>query len=116
MREQSGLTPIQAIRAKCLECAGAKKFVRECPAANCSLYPFRMGTNPNRAGIGGKGGFTSTKNPHEMGSRVAVFSGASPENLEAKGKVLASEIEALNGDKWAEEIKAAILRAVVMNR
>ena len=54
------LTPIKAIRAKCLECsAGQPKEVRECVIQDCPLYPFRMGKNPNRAGIGNlKGRFS----------------------------------------------------------
>jgi hypothetical protein len=50
-----GLTmgPVKAIRAKCLECGGSMKEVRLCPAETCPLYPYRMGRNPNRAGIGG---------------------------------------------------------------
>jgi len=41
------LTPIKAIRAKCLDCsAGSHKEIRECPIDRCSLYPYRMGKNP----------------------------------------------------------------------
>jgi len=47
------LTPLQAIRQHCLECsAGNKSEVRNCIIVECPLYPFRMGKNPNRAGIG----------------------------------------------------------------
>lgn len=47
------LTPIKAIRAKCLECSNYQpKEVRECIIPDCPLYPFRMGKNPNRTGIG----------------------------------------------------------------
>lgn len=50
-------TPIRAIRARCLECAGSRKGVRDChrgPGSKqpCAAYPFRMGRNPARAGIG----------------------------------------------------------------
>ena len=42
------MTPIKAIRAKCLGCCcGSAKEVRLCPAQDCPLYPFRMGKNPN---------------------------------------------------------------------
>ena len=41
------LTPIKAIRAKCLECSGGQtKEVRECPILDCGLYPYRMGKRP----------------------------------------------------------------------
>ena len=42
------LTPIKAIRAKCLDCcAGSYKEVSLCTARNCSLYPYRFGKRPN---------------------------------------------------------------------
>lgn len=46
------LTPLKAIRAKCLDCmAGQANEVKLCPSDDCPLYGFRMGHNPNRAGI-----------------------------------------------------------------
>lgn len=48
------LTPMKAIRAKCLACSsGQPKEVRYCLITDCPLYPFRMGKNLNRKGIGG---------------------------------------------------------------
>jgi hypothetical protein len=47
------LSPLKAIRLKCLDCScGSSKEVKECPCDDCSLYVFRFGKNPNRAGIG----------------------------------------------------------------
>ena len=41
------LTPIKAIRKKCLDCCcGQIKEVRECPIEDCPLFPFRMGMRP----------------------------------------------------------------------
>ncbi len=38
------MTPLQAIRAKCMECSGGSpKEVRLCPCTQCPLYPFRFG-------------------------------------------------------------------------
>ena len=49
------LTPIKAIRAKCLDCmCDQAAEVRLCPCEDCPLYPYRMGHNPNRKGVGGK--------------------------------------------------------------
>ena len=49
------LTPVRAIRAKCLDCCcGSAQEVKLCPITDCSLYPYRMGHNPNRKGKGGK--------------------------------------------------------------
>lgn len=42
------MTPVKAIRAKCLDCSFHQaKEVKLCPCTNCPLYPFRMGKNPN---------------------------------------------------------------------
>lgn len=47
------LTPMKAIRAKCLECSGNQPGeVRGCKIDDCVLYPYRFGHNPNRKGIG----------------------------------------------------------------
>lgn len=41
------LTPLKAIRAKCLECScGQAKEVRLCILTNCPLHPYRMGKRP----------------------------------------------------------------------
>lgn len=41
------MTPIKAIRAKCLDCMLFNKAeVRRCPSVKCPLYPFRMGHKP----------------------------------------------------------------------
>lgn len=41
------LTPVKAIRAKCLDCCGGQpKEVRLCTAKGCSLYGYRMGHRP----------------------------------------------------------------------
>ena len=41
------MTPIKAIRAKCLDCScGEKKEVRLCPIERCPLWPYRMGKRP----------------------------------------------------------------------
>lgn len=62
------LTPVKAIGAYCLSrCTtkGRKRLragvwqtrgwlVTSCGQADCPLYPYRRGHNPNRAGIGGR--------------------------------------------------------------
>lgn len=43
------LTPLQAIRANCIECSGGSKAeVRRCVIPHCPLYPFRMGKKPQK--------------------------------------------------------------------
>lgn len=41
------LTPLKAIRAKCLDCScGQRQEVRSCPIKSCPLYEYRMGKRP----------------------------------------------------------------------
>ena len=41
------ITPIKAIRRKCIDCCcGQLAVVRLCESTNCSLYPFRLGKRP----------------------------------------------------------------------
>lgn len=45
------LTPIKAIRAKCLDCCcGHPSEVRICTTIKCPLYPYRMGKRPKMDG------------------------------------------------------------------
>jgi len=61
------LTPLKAIRAKCLDCsAGQPNEVKLCPHANCALYLYRFGKNPNRKGIGRKLGPFCEKMPTQL--------------------------------------------------
>ncbi|MEW6195601.1 MAG: hypothetical protein AB1521_10650 [Bacteroidota bacterium] len=54
------LSPVKAIKAKCLDCSGgSKKEVRECIIQDCPLYTFRLGKNPNRKLK--KNGFSTTE-------------------------------------------------------
>lgn len=42
------LTPMKAIRQKCLECSsGSANEVRLCPVSKCALYMYRFGHRPN---------------------------------------------------------------------
>jgi hypothetical protein len=46
------MSPMQAIRAKCLDCcAGSSDEVRKCVAMTCPSWPFRTGKNPWRSPI-----------------------------------------------------------------
>lgn len=45
--EEKRLTPIKAIRAKCLDCCcGNSNEVKLCTCTGCALYPYREGHNP----------------------------------------------------------------------
>lgn len=50
------LTPIKAIRVKCLECTGNHySLVRNCESKDCPLYLYRLGCRPKmREGIKNK--------------------------------------------------------------
>jgi len=53
--KEVSLTPIKAIRYQCKECLGWSAYeIKRCTGTLCALYPFRLGTNPERKGIGGK--------------------------------------------------------------
>ena len=42
------MTPIKAIRAKCLECmCGSRYEVKMCVCSGCPLWEFRLGHNPH---------------------------------------------------------------------
>ena len=41
------MTPMKAMRAKCLDCNGNAYEVKLCPCTDCPLWPFRLGKNPN---------------------------------------------------------------------
>jgi hypothetical protein len=61
------LTPLRAVRAKCLDCSvGQPVEVRMCEVTSCALFPFRMGKNPNRKGIGGKKHVLSQKSSTQV--------------------------------------------------
>ena len=54
-KRQKQRTPLQAIRAFCLECVcGQKREVTLCPADHCPLYPYRFGVRPATARAAGK--------------------------------------------------------------
>jgi len=46
--------PLLAIKKKCLEdcCAGDYTEWKECPIKDCALFPYRLGHNEKRKGIG----------------------------------------------------------------
>lgn len=47
------LTPLKAIRAKCLDCCGGSKHeVKACEILDCSLHSYRFGKRPGRASRG----------------------------------------------------------------
>jgi hypothetical protein len=48
------LSPLKSIRKYCLGCSGDSwKEVKLCVIDECALFPYRLGKNPSRKGIGG---------------------------------------------------------------
>lgn len=68
MENNGILTPMKAIRAKCLDCCcGIAQEVKLCPITDCPLYPYRMGHNPSRKGKGGNVGHFAPKSTAQVG-------------------------------------------------
>lgn len=64
------LTPIKAIRAKCLECCnGQVKEVRFCPIKRCALYEYRLGHRPKDEEV-----ITEESLDEKTQARAVVFS------------------------------------------
>ena len=73
------LSPLKAIRAKCLDCSVYQySEISNCNISDCPLYPYRMGKNPNRKGIGNSSAFTK-----KVGVETAVSLAASAVNVNA---------------------------------
>ncbi len=64
------MTPLRAIRQKCLECvAWSAAEVRQCGMGDCALWVYRLGKNPDRAGVGRKGGNPALKTGKSISRR-----------------------------------------------
>lgn len=51
-------TPVKSIRSYCLGCScKSAKEVKLCPIDECELYPYRLGKNPKRQGMGNSAAF-----------------------------------------------------------
>jgi len=49
MSDDRPTSPMKAIRTHCVECMGGSTHgPKECSNPECSLYPFRLGSNPFR--------------------------------------------------------------------
>jgi hypothetical protein len=50
--ETVALTPMRAIRRKCLDCScWNNKVVRDCPIETCPLHPYRLGKKPTGGAV-----------------------------------------------------------------
>jgi len=55
-------SPLKKIRAFCTQCAGSFKAVRTCLMHDCDLFPYRMGRDPARKGVGGNPNMVKKRN------------------------------------------------------
>lgn len=42
------LSPLEAIRGKCIDCRRTPNNIKLCPCKLCPLYPFRFGKEPGQ--------------------------------------------------------------------
>jgi hypothetical protein len=72
------LTPIKAIRAKCLDCMNHQtKEIRLCPMTTCPLWSYRMGKRPTKDDadvIGDDSDPDDDKKGNEQKTRTIIFS------------------------------------------
>jgi hypothetical protein len=58
------ISPLKAIRLMCLECSvGYIIVVKNCVKEDCPLFPYRLGTDPKRKGIGNIDNFSKNRIP-----------------------------------------------------
>ena len=92
------MTPLKAIRLKCLDCCFDQiNEVRLCPITDCALYPYRMGHNPKLKGTRPGAAAHLTKN--------ALQEGASEPSSDSDGKSYGEDSEPSQpipqGENWA---------------
>lgn len=70
------MTPLKAIRAKCVDCCGGSHYeVKLCPADDCPLWDYRFGKNPTRKEL------TSAQKQHLENLKQYRFVKNTAENL-----------------------------------
>jgi hypothetical protein len=72
-----GMPTLAAIKRRCMDCAGGAVIgAKSCTSYDCDLWPFRVGKNPNRAGIGNAGHFAGQTPTHGPAGRDGAEIGA----------------------------------------
>jgi hypothetical protein len=78
-----GLPTLAAIKRRCLDCSGGSAQVRSCNRRQCDLWAFRLGSNPNRAGIPNRGHFGRKLPAHAPVAPIGEpVSGVTPANTD----------------------------------
>jgi len=49
-----GVLVLRSIKKRCQDCGETPRAARKCEFLDCALYPYRLGHNPARQGLGGK--------------------------------------------------------------
>ena len=74
----SQMTPMRAIRLKCLDCCcGSFREVQLCPSEDCSLFPYRFGHRPKSTE---NTDVTATYSGHPLPEGYDTSGGAGTEN------------------------------------
>jgi hypothetical protein len=100
------MSPLQAIRAHCLDCCGGSAHeVGKCMARRCPSWPFRMGTSPWRA----RPSDEQRQAMQERGRRLARANKSLPPDAEDHGTgPLAAERKSLTiGRLWSLEVSTS---------
>ena len=67
---------VKVIRKFCVQCmGGSEHLVRDCESVECLCWPYRMGTNPSRKGIGNEKAYFWNPFPWIEGGRVILKKG-----------------------------------------
>ena len=64
------LTSCKAIKKRCKDCMPHKNVIN-CKFNDCELYPFRLGKNPNRKGLGGHENIALIAKKHRLKGRFS---------------------------------------------
>jgi len=68
------MTPVKAIRKKCLDCCGnAYKQVRLCPCTDCPLWAYRLGKRPNNNGKEDENSGFPEKSPNPLDKPPKIY-------------------------------------------
>ena len=69
-----GESPLKAIRKQCIDCSETMKEIKNCFSVNCCLFSYRMGTNPNRKGIGNNQAYKNVNSAQFLQNKDKCYS------------------------------------------
>lgn len=70
------MTPMKAIRAKCLECCAGSWFeVKNCEIDDCALFLYRFGHRPKKITSGGRKKSNALPTPLQIATNIRLGGG-----------------------------------------